>query len=153
MWKSSGSTPFPSTSRGGGSTTVLRVLFQCLPTLPVKKCSLISKLNPPWPNLRLYPLVLLFILCEKRPIPTWLHLPSCQAVVDSDKVCPDPLFFQAEHPQLPQLLFITYVPERFPGLGILMGSTTLCDFQRLFLLLKSLKSLSSRNNPKNSKLG
>jgi len=49
---------FLNTSRDGDSTTSLGSLFQCLTTLSVKKCFLMSNLNLPWCNLRPFPLVL-----------------------------------------------------------------------------------------------
>ena len=49
---------FKHTSRDGDSTTSLGSPFQCLTTLSLKKLFLISHLNFPWCNLRLFPLVL-----------------------------------------------------------------------------------------------
>ncbi|KAK4810608.1 hypothetical protein QYF61_007345 [Mycteria americana] len=62
-------------TRDGDSTTSLGSLFQCLTTLSVKKFSLISNLNLPWHNLRLFPLVLSLVNWEKRLTPTSLQPP------------------------------------------------------------------------------
>jgi len=61
---------FLNTSRDGDSTTSLGSLFQCLTTLSVKKCFLISRLNLPCHNLRPFPLVLSPVSSEKRPTPS-----------------------------------------------------------------------------------
>jgi len=52
------STHLLNTSGDGDSTTSLGSLFQCLTTFSVKMFFLISNLNLPWCNLRLFPLVL-----------------------------------------------------------------------------------------------
>jgi len=66
---------FLNTSRDGDSTTPLGSLFQCLTTLSVRKCFLISNLNSPWHNLRPFPLVLSSVTSEKRPTPLSLEAP------------------------------------------------------------------------------
>jgi len=60
---------FLNTSRDGDSTTSLGSLFQCLTTLYVKKCFLISNLNLHWCNLRPFPLLLSPFSSEKSPTP------------------------------------------------------------------------------------
>ncbi|KAK4832220.1 hypothetical protein QYF61_021067, partial [Mycteria americana] len=78
MSLSTTSTRLLNTSRDGNSTTSLGSLFQCLTTLSVNKFFLISNLNPPWCNLRPFPLVLSLVTWEKRPTPTWLQPPYRQ---------------------------------------------------------------------------
>ncbi|KAK4822563.1 hypothetical protein QYF61_016132 [Mycteria americana] len=82
----SGRSELAKSRRDGDSTTSLGSLVQCLTTLSVKKFSLISNLNLPWRNLKPFPLVLSL------------------AVVESDKVSPQPPFLQAKQPQFPQPL-------------------------------------------------
>jgi len=90
-------------SRDGDSTTALGSLVQRLTTLSVKTFFPISNLNPPCHSLRPLPLVLSLVTWEKRPAPP-LTTPSCQAVVESEKVSPQPLLLQTKQPQLPQPL-------------------------------------------------
>ncbi|KAK4822662.1 hypothetical protein QYF61_019029 [Mycteria americana] len=59
----------------GESTTSLGSLFQCLTTLLVKPFFLISSLNFPWRNLRLFSLILPLVTWEKRLTPTSLQPP------------------------------------------------------------------------------
>jgi len=59
-------TCFLNTSRDSDSTTSIGSPFQRLTTLPEKKNFLMSKLNLPWHNLRLFPLVLLLVTWERR---------------------------------------------------------------------------------------
>ncbi|KAK4815239.1 hypothetical protein QYF61_022886 [Mycteria americana] len=75
----------------GDSATSLGSLFQCLIILSVKKFFLISSLNLPWRNLRLF-------------------------LVESDEVSPQPPFLQAEQPQVPQPLPISLVLQTLPQL-------------------------------------
>jgi len=59
----------------GDSTTSLGSLFQCLITLSVKHFFLTSKLNLPWHNLRLFPLIRSLVTWKKTPTPTSLQFP------------------------------------------------------------------------------
>jgi len=66
---------FLDTFRDDDSTTSLGSLLQCLATLSVKKCFLISNLNLPWRNLRPFPLVMSPVIREKIPTPLSLQSP------------------------------------------------------------------------------
>lgn len=95
----------------------------------------------PWRSLRPFPLVLLLVPWEKRPIPTLLQPPfSCtsfQVVVDSSKVSPESPLLWTKQPQFPQLLFLRLVLWTFPQLCC----SSLEPFQHLgvFLVVKGLK--------------
>jgi len=86
------------TSRDGDSTTALDRLFQCLTTLLVKKFLLISNLNLPWHNLRLFPLVLVTCYLGKDTDPHFATT-SFQVVVESDKVPLSLLFSKLNNPR------------------------------------------------------
>lgn len=83
------------------TTNFLTIPFQCLITFSVKQFFLVSNLNYPCCSLRLCPL--LSLVAGRRPTPTCLHF---LAVVESDKVIPEPLFLRAKCPRLPQLHLI-----------------------------------------------
>ena len=100
------STYFLNTSREGDSTTSLGNLFQCLITLSVQKFFLISNLNLPWCNLRPLPLIASYLGEETN---THLTTPSCQVVVASNEVPPQPPLLQTKQPQLPQPLLTRLV--------------------------------------------
>lgn len=68
-------THFLSTSKNGDSTMSLGSLFQCLITPPVKNLFLISGLNLPWHNLRIFCLIVSLVTWEKRSTPTSLPTP------------------------------------------------------------------------------
>ena len=89
---------FLNTSRDGDSTTSLGSLGHCLSSLS-ENFFLISNLNPPWCNLRTFPLIL--FLEEVNP---HLATTSFQAVLESCKLSPEPPFLQTEQFQLLQLL-------------------------------------------------
>jgi len=65
MSLSSASICLLNTPRDDASTHSLGSLFQCLTTLSVNKFFLISNLNLPWHNWRLFRLVLLPVTWEK----------------------------------------------------------------------------------------
>jgi len=73
MSLSTASKQFLNASRDGYSTTSLGSLFQCLTTLSVKKCFLISNLNLPWHNLRPFPLIHDPVCLERIK---WRNVPS-----------------------------------------------------------------------------
>ena len=83
-------------------------LFQCLTTLSVKVFFLMSSLNLPWRNSRPLPLIL-FTSYLGEETNTCLATPSFQAVVESDKVSPQPPLPQTKQPQFPQMLLIRLV--------------------------------------------
>ena len=93
-----------STSRNGDSTISLGSLFQYFTTLSEKKFFLISNLNLPWHNLRLFSLILSLLTRRwSRPPPCHNLLPgSCE----SYKVPPEPPLLQTKQSYIPQLHLI-----------------------------------------------
>ena len=78
---------FLNTFRDSDLTTSLGSLFQCITTL-LEKFFLISNLNFPWHNLKPFPLILSLLLgAEADP---YLATDSFQAVLESNKVSPEP---------------------------------------------------------------
>lgn len=88
--------------------------------LSMKKFFLKSTLNLFWHNLRLHPLVLSFVPWEAE---TPLAPLSCQGVLESEKVPPEPPFLQDETPQLPQLLLIGFTLQGLPSNVAFSGHT------------------------------
>lgn len=63
-----------------------------------------------------FPLVLLHVTRMHQPISAWLH-PPFHVAGKSDKVGPEPHFFQANHPKLPQLLVISHMLQTLSQFG------------------------------------
>ena len=76
MFLSTTSACFLDTSRASDSTTSLGSLIQHLTTLLEKKFFLISNLDLPWHNLKLFTLVLSVVMQEKRLNPPLHNLLS-----------------------------------------------------------------------------
>ena len=95
---------FLNTSMDGDSTTSLGSLFQCLTTLSVKKCFLISNLNL-LPLAQLKAISCLPVTChqweETNPA---LAVSTFPVLEESNNVSPQPPFPQSKQPQFPQLL-------------------------------------------------
>ena len=98
---------FLKTSRDSESTTPLGSPLQWLTTF-LENYFLTSKLNFPWSNLRLFPLVLLLFTYKKRLTST-LTTTSFQVVVKGDKVPSQAPLLQTKQSQFPQLLLIRHV--------------------------------------------
>ena len=109
MSLSTTSKQFLNTSKDGDSTTSLGSLFQCLTTLSVKKCFLISNLNLPWHNLRPFPL----ILSPVRRDQPHFTVSTFQILEESNKVSPQPPFPQTKQPQFPHPLLIGRILQAF----------------------------------------
>jgi len=101
-------TPSLNASRGNVSTTSPGIPFQCLTTLSENNFFLTFNLNLPWHNSRLFPLVLLLVMWDKRPT---LHLftTSCQVFAANGKGSPEPPLLQTEQAQFPKQLLIRLV--------------------------------------------
>ncbi|KAK4828029.1 LOW QUALITY PROTEIN: hypothetical protein QYF61_022806 [Mycteria americana] len=94
-------------SEDGDSTTSLGSLLQGLTTLSVKTFFLISSVNLPWCNLRLFSLVPLLVTREKRPTPTLLQPPFRACSLD-----PSPALLPSSgHAPAPQCLFVVRGPK------------------------------------------
>jgi len=101
-----------NTSRDGDSTTSLGSLLQCLTTLLVKRFFVISSLNLSGGLLEAIssrPI----IHCLGEETNTCLTTTSFQVVVESNKVSPQPPFFQTKKTQFPQLLLTGLVLYTF----------------------------------------
>ena len=98
-----------NTSRNGDSITSLDTLSQCLISLSVEKFFLISSLNLPWWNLRLFPHVLSLATREKK---FWvLRAISCQLVAEIDEVTHQPPLLQIEQTQFLHCpCFLVFLP-------------------------------------------
>ena len=96
---------FLNTFRDGDSTTSVGSPFQCLTTLAVKKCFLISNLNLPWHNLRPFPLV----LSPVRRDQPHSAVSTFQVMEESNNVSPQPPLPQTKEPQFLQLLLIGHI--------------------------------------------
>ena len=94
-------------SRDSDSATSLGSLFQCLTTLLENNFFLISNLNLPWHNLRPFPLVLSLLPGEVAD--PHLTMTSLQAVVEIDKVSPEPPLLQNKQSQFLQPLLMRLV--------------------------------------------
>ena len=108
MSLSTTSKQFLNTSRDGDSTTSVWSLFQCLTTLFVKKCFLISNLNLSWHNLRPFPLVLSPVRRDQPLFPV-LAVSTFQILEEINKVSPQPSFPQTKQPQFLQSLLIGHI--------------------------------------------
>jgi len=99
---------FLNTYRVSDYTTSLDRPFQLLMTLSENNFFLTFNLNLPWHNSRLFPLVLLLVMWDKRPT---LHLftTSCQVFAANGKGSPEPPLLQTEQAQFPKQLLIRLV--------------------------------------------
>lgn len=91
-------------------------LFQPFTSPSTKKFFLISKLNIPCNNLRPFPLFLIPFYLGEEAEPHLATTP-CQAVVQTDKVPPEPPFLQDKHPQHPQQLLTGLALQTLPQLN------------------------------------
>lgn len=62
-----------------------------------------------FPNMQCKPLLLQLRAISSFPVTGYLATPSFQALVESNKVPPEPPFLKAKHLQLPQLFLIQLV--------------------------------------------
>lgn len=96
-------------------------LFQCLTTLLVKKCFIISNLNLPWHNLKAiysHP-----VACCLGKGTNWpLATPFFQIVVKNSKIPPELPFFHAKQHQFPQPLLIRFVLQTLVALWTPVGA-------------------------------
>jgi len=83
-------------------------LFQCLMTLLVKKFFLVSNLNLLWHNWRPFLVVVSLVTWGKKPN-THLATTSFQAIVENNKISPQPPFTQTKQDQFPQLSLVRLV--------------------------------------------
>lgn len=101
-------THFLNTSRSSDFTTSLGSFFQCLTTPSINNIFPDIHSKPPLAHLDAVPS--LSVTCyfweETNP---HVAIVSFQAVVESNKVPPEPPFLQAKYPLLPQLLLTRFV--------------------------------------------
>ena len=79
-----------------------------MPNNPLKKCFLISNLNP-WHNLRPFPLVLSPVTSEETN-PT-LTVGTFQILEESNTVSPQPPFLQTKQPQFLQSFLVGHIVQ------------------------------------------
>jgi len=125
------STGLLNTCGDGDLVISLGSFFQCLVTFLVKNFLLISNLNLPSRNLRLFPLVLSLGTWETN---THLAITFSQVVVRGDKVSLQPAFLQVKQVQFSQPLLTGLVLWTVHQLHC----SSLDTLQQVFVLLTAL---------------